>query len=79
MTSATRATGVPMASITDFRVNLVKASMRQMDFARLVGHSPCQVSRWVNGKTPIPFYAATIARLLAEGKITVADLEPPAP
>lgn len=45
------------------RRRLVEIGMSQAELARLTGHRPEAVTRWVHGKRPVPAYAWTVLDL----------------
>lgn len=47
---------------------------QQHVFARALGCGPEQVSRWRSG-TPAYWSAAVVVRLLADGKVSLADVQ----
>lgn len=62
-------------SADEFRRILTKLNLAQEAAAEHVGRSGRQARRWASGNDAIPHEIASLFRLLASGKITVADLE----
>lgn len=58
---------------SQFRSALTRIGASQSDFARLLGVSVRQVSRWATG-TPVPAYAAVVLRLIERAGLMVWEV-----
>jgi DNA-binding transcriptional regulator YiaG len=59
----------------EIRLALMRLDMTQGALAALVGVDPRTVRAWIAGARPMPLAAAIVLRLLARGRIGVADIE----
>ena len=59
----------------ELRANLIVLGLTQRQLAALLGRGRRTVEHWVAGSRGIPPEAAILIRLLASGKLTIADIE----